>query len=708
VILRLVREQLRSIWRYTAWMIGLTSLAVALATFAMSSAATSVAFYADNPELAGGANTLVYYSYAGDRTNEVPPLEGDPSYFLTMMSLTDVSALLDDARAAGPVEASRYWTAELAGTSNGAIVEARLDGAAWEPYLLSGEPAGPGEVVVRWDVAQELGVGPGDTVTLAPSTNAPTKAGSIRLRVSGINPTGLFMPWFPSDYQTQIPEFAANWDDTLALDEALAWRAPDWPHPTVTTVVEWRGDNSVLTPLVPPDMRWTPRPGFRLGEDVFFHDALTTGTFSLSTLLALAVALAAIPIGRAQAGARARWIATARTLGARKATVVEASILEAAAAGLASGAAGMGVGLGASAILLAGIHVANPHTVLPATISVPAVIVLAGMLGALALAALIAATPAFWATRVEPVAALKPSTPLTARSASRKVGAWWPAAIAGGATAVLVGVHVFAPHASTVLGAVLGLLRLVAQLAVAVSLCAIAVQVARTVVLACGRALRRSRRPWAIVAGEDLTVNTQLFTFAALTALVFGGFVGGAMTLSAEIGGRWGYYLGWAFPIRAALYRLWPYVDDPNITAPNPALVIFTVITIVAVVVTTSARNVTGLDAATELALGLRARHARIAAAARQFVPTAAGLLLGALIGVAVVLTIHDVAGLIEPDGATSFVWNLDVLRAAAPDIAKALGYSLAIALAGAAVVGLLTRTKTPVEAMKRHAEVTS
>ena len=77
MILRLVREQMRSMWKYTAWMIGLASLAVALATFALCNTSTSIAFSIQNPSLTGlsGGNMLFVNSYGGDRINEAPPAE---------------------------------------------------------------------------------------------------------------------------------------------------------------------------------------------------------------------------------------------------------------------------------------------------------------------------------------------------------------------------------------------------------------------------------------------------------------------------------------------------------------------------------------------------------------------------------------------------------------------------------------------------------
>ena len=62
MILRLVREQLRSMWKYTAWSAGLLTFAVALGTYAMVTGATALGFPFNSDSFSQKANAAAFGS----------------------------------------------------------------------------------------------------------------------------------------------------------------------------------------------------------------------------------------------------------------------------------------------------------------------------------------------------------------------------------------------------------------------------------------------------------------------------------------------------------------------------------------------------------------------------------------------------------------------------------------------------------------------
>lgn len=113
---------------------------------------------------------------------------------------------------------------------------------------------------------------------------------------------------------------------------------------------------------------------------------------------------------------RSRDLALMRCVGALRRQVLTTVLAEAVVLGLAASLAGVGVGLGLAAALVA---VLNQTSVpVPMTLAVPGLAVLAipFLLGA-AITVLAAIGPARRATRVAPLAALRPDQPVTVRSA---------------------------------------------------------------------------------------------------------------------------------------------------------------------------------------------------------------------------------------------------------------------------------------------------
>jgi hypothetical protein len=706
MILRLAREQIRSQWRFTAWMVALVGAAVGLAMYAMATTATSIAFEDGNPTVgAWGQENVAGFLSDGDSPDTAPT--DAASEFVTETSLNDLDALLNEASGIGPVVAQRGWMANSDLPHDNFWVVAPLDSGPWAPYLLTGDIAGPGQVVVRWDVAKRLHLDIGDTLALTTVSYFATTPRTVTLRVNGTMKDGGERDSY-GPYRVDSPEFVANWSDSAALDQALRRHYPaaidDAWLESLQTTVGWNGDNGILASYRAGDTTSLGgQHGFAFSRASGRIDGAGSWSLLIAGLLTLSVMVAAVAMGRAQAGARARWTATARVMGARRGTLVGASLVEALVVGVVSGALGSALGAGAVAASLAGLRRTHPNSILPLAPSVPAVLYGAAIGAAVILALLTAAMPAFWATRVEPVAALKPVTPLTDRNLSRDVSPWWPTGIAGAAVAVLIACSLAEARLAPGVHVALGVVLRGAWIAAAVGGVALSVQLARTMVLRSGRALQRSKRAWAIVAGEGLIAHGRLFTFAALSSLVFAAIAAASVTSSAQAGWDPTLYRGSGEPTMPGLREWWGITGGwlEHVGAVGP---LFAMVTGVAVAVTLSARQALGLDAATESALGLRGGHSQIAATARQFVPTAVALVVGAILGVAGWMLAHDLAGVVSPDALVfSWGWHFTALGHAIVATAFMLSYLLPVALAGGLVVGLATRPGTPVEVLRRN-----
>jgi hypothetical protein len=690
-------------------MVALVATAAACGMYGMTTSATAIAFQDDNPAVSPFTheNVAIFESYA-DRPDAVPTADAqaDPP---AQISFNDLNALLTEASKATPVTAQRFWGVNVGDSGATFSTVAVSDADAWAPYLITGRLPGRGEAVLQWEVAQSLGVADGDVITFS---SPPEDAGGTRtldLRVSGTMKSDLGQ----APYSTGIPGILVNWDDSATIDNTVSWPGDGTQGGAgwrLQTSVGWGGHNGVLAPYSARGYAWASglQGGFTFAGAGSRLDSGSYWALIISALLTLCVIIAAFAMGRAQAGARARWTATARVMGARRGTLVGASVVEAVGVGVASGGLGAALGAGGVAITLAGLRHSHPNSILPIAASVPAILVAVALGAAIVLSTLVAAMPAFWATRVEPVAALKPVTPLTERNLSRDVSPWWPAWITGAAAAVLVVGYFADAHMTPGDHVALAIALSAAWLASAVGLAALAVQGARAIVQWSGRVLQRSRRPWAIVAGDGLLAHRKLFTFAALSSLAFGTIVAAAATAAAQMGWNWELYRGWGEPTMLGL-REWWYKSGSWPTHVGAVGPLFALVTVVAVAVTLSARQVVGLDAATQAALGLRRGHAQLAAVVRQFVPTAMGLVAGAILGVTAWMLAHDVAGAVSPGALVfSWRWHLTALGHAIVATAFALSYLLPIALAGALVVGLATRPGTPVEELRRTAGVRS
>ncbi len=699
MIWRLVREQLRSQWRYSAWSAGLLAFALGLATYAMVTAATGIAFQ-DANRASPKQHAAWFTSVFGN--GEVPYLDSSEH----VLPFDEVQALVAKASKEVPVEASVAGWASTEGYPEWLSLGALANPTSWNRYLASGTPPTHGQVAISDPVARELGLTIGDSITLD-TIDERGPAQSMTFTISGTLKSGTVAPYWTD----QQPADYAPWTDA----EEIALGVPSWRQTDeatgefttiVSTMVTWDGDSGTLAPYDSGD-DWVPNAeGFGFGRALGSTDYAGNWSLSAAGLAVLGMIVAAFGMGRAQAEARTKWAATARVLGATRRTVALSSVLETAVVSLAGIAIGLAAGVAAVAANITLLHATHPEALLPSGPSVPPILLAAGVAIGLVIAAVVSAVPAFWTSRVAPVAALKPVTPVGEAAVSRDVSVWWPVGIFGvGALAwgVLFSVY---EHGERSVSGILPAFVWAAGAMVAVSAAALVVEGARKLVLAEAAVLSRSRRPWLIAAGDGLAAHRRIFTFASLATLVAtAAFTWTATANATSVSDRFGTVADGGEPDLPAFDWWW----SQALTGPGLAAAVAWVIAVIAIVagvVTVSSRATFAGDAATRAALGLSANGERLASAARQWIVMGTAGVIGAVLGWLAPLVMHLVgAGLSPNQFLHSWHWNLTVASWGLAAAGLVAVVALAVALGGALAVGLLAHPRTPVEGLRQAAD---
>ena len=233
----------------------------------------------------------------------------------------------------------------------------------------------------------------------------------------------------------------------------------------------------------------------------------------------------------------------------------------------------------------------------------------AGLVLALVLALIVGAVPAFWASRVEPAAALKPVQDVTNVEVSRRV--WvWPIAVVWAASLVVV----MAMTRAAVDGRAGPLLVLAVGTLLATSV-VVANEALRRSLPWHAKRLSRSKRRAVLVAGDAILARPRQATVPAFIVAL-------ATTVVIALFGQ-----------LVASWALWyserrPESSNPYIS-PLIFLGVFIVVTLLCVVVGVATATVTAREAATREALGLTGAEGRAAAAVQYLVAQAHGLGLG-------------------------------------------------------------------------------
>jgi len=701
VILRLAREQLRSMWRYTAWSAALLAFALALATYAMVTGATVAAQQDASYEFAPKEHSAFFDTIVGPGsavidhgTLDVPRLPFD-----------EVRSLVAKASAEVPTTAGVTTAATTGSSKDWLFVAAVSSPIRWQRYLASGSAPGHGEVALSYSVAQTLGIGVGDRITLDTADSRGPKQ-HMTFVVSGTLKSGTVAP-----YWTNLPaDIYAPWSDAEEIALGLpSWRETDASTGAVTTVistvVSWNGDSGTLAPYDTGEYWGNQAEGFSLGRA--WQDTDQPGYWSIAAaaLAVVGMVIAAFGMGRAQAEARTKWAATVRVLGATRRTIAASSMIETTIVSLAGIALGLAAGVAAVAANLAFLRARHPEALLPTGPSVPPVLILLGVGIGLAISAVVALVPAFWTSRVSPVAALKPVTPIGEAAVSREVGVAWPLGIFGaGALAWTALFWVYERGIYKDTDAITVALW-IAFVVVAVSAAALLLEGSRALVGRVGALLARGRRPWLIAAGDGLVAHRRTFTFASLSALALTGAMAWAATDSAIRAIDPNVDFGGSGEPPLPSFASW-WQDDFQASGRAAGLgIIIGVATVVAVAVTLASRSAFAADAATRSALGLTGAGERAAAATRQWAVMGSAAIGGGLLGWAVRVVVRLGGAALSPrELAYSAHWNLTVAAYGLAGSALMIGVALGVTLAGSLAIGLLTRAGTPIETLRRAA----
>ncbi len=719
MILRLVREQLRAHGRFVAWSTALLAVGMGLATFTLVIGATAFSSPAATADLfpSWREHGAVIASF----DDAAPPLPKDYS-FDQHMPVSQVEALLDEVANMPGVTAERGFPVAITNphfdpANDYFDVGAYRTPVAWDDYLLTGSPPASGEIVVNADTADRLGIVLGDRLELRTPRTEGADARTMTFVVSGLSrrsATDSLGTYF------FIPAGVISWDDSFEAERLLSqdgpWTMPDGTAPYTTVQIGWDGDNPTLAPYEDP-----------LGGSTTWHfrldaNSLAVGAMAFPTPVALGVALilgllgAAFGMGRAQGQIRTEWIATARVLGATKRTILASSVLEALVLGSAGLIVGFGGGLLGALAFQGYRRGAYPEVFIPPHLSIPAIVPVTVAALSFGIAAILASVPAFWATRVAPVAALKPVAPATSAPSSRSVSRWWPVGIAlAGLVVALVAYHLdqvhyltWGPYSTYEGGHPSGLaLRLSATVA-GVAGFAVLVDALRALVARLASRIARIPRAWAVAAGDGLASHARLHTFAAASFTILVGMVVAGVSPAAPpvLDG-----FNWQAWRESPLGTLRAYLDGRVWGSHWYGLLIPALIAaaIIAIGVTLSSRRVLAADSATRAALGLSRRAERIAAAVRQGAPMMLGIVVGAGVGWLLPLLARlaeaAVSDRLLVHGVT---WNLQAAGYGFVAIGYAIAPALAIALVSSIVVGLTEGRGTPVDARRAAAGVRS
>ncbi len=698
MIFRLVREQLRSQWRYAAWSAGLLAVALALATFTAATAATVIRQQDSTRDL---------YLYGRDHVqNFVSFTNGRPADQNTRgigkeISFTDLDALIATAGREGSITAGReFWALPPTGGSEGIPMAALATTLDWDRYLLAGHAPGPGEVVLTAETARRFGLGLGD-VWAPRSDYRGARSAPMSLTVSGLLRDGTVEPYWVSTYSAYI-----SWADSVEAASAFQpWTFDDGdggePTSAIATVATWDDGNNAMFPYEDGNDYFSSL-GHGFAFTRFFGNIgyVESWALGISALTLVSLVIAAFGMGRAQGEARTRWTATARVLGATRRTVALASLTETAALAALGITAGLGLGYLGEVFSLARLRASHPESLIPSGVSLPAAVVIAVVGAGFVISTVLAAVPAFWASRVAPAAALKPVTPVGEATVSRRVSRWWLIGLLAGLALVDLATFTISERATS--GGdwayIAVSLALVATLVVGF---ASLVDGLREILPRVAERLGRLRWPWAVAAGDSLRSHRRIFTYASVSMALAVGTIVAVATESAIGAIDYDHWKGWGEPPMIGFAAYVDWIVDPGFLWA--VVGIFGTATLIAAVVTLSSRSSLDADAATRSALGLSRNNETLAAAARQWTPMVVGIVVGGVLGWLLPLGIRALAAVASPNALVhSGQWNLTVSGYSVVSAAFVVALALAISLAGSLAVGLLARPRTPVDALRR------
>ena len=637
MIWKLALEQLRANRTYTVWITALLTVLVGVLTYVATISATQAELPRDVTVARGTAleNRAEFNLSQNDELWEGVPTHATPSELLAMVDRANASGaratLVSHGNVGYPAPTSE--DPEMITWNDTLILAGDVD---WGAIVVAGrEPRDAGEIVLAANIAEDYDVGLGDSLDVF-GYDLDEGGGNTRRTVE-VTVVGLSASTQLAGFDIWAPGAYLSWDE-FNDPEGLGYVRVLYNdgdatgfHADATTY--WSGPAPELEPYRAVLVDSYVGRGFRVAQssDVWVGAAAT---------LFVAMIVMAFAVGRSQAAARTRWIATARTLGATKRHVILATIAETALVAIAALAAGLLLGWGAAAIHLAAARASTPYPLGPSSIAVSWLVIAVPAVAAALVAGIVAAVPAFWGARVQPVAALKPVSDVTEGTVSRNVKAWWlwgPLGLAVATLATVVRSHPYADGIDTV--------RMLTYGVISVAGMGILVEFLRHAIPAVARRLARSSRPAAIAAGEAMIARPRHAVAPAVLWVVAIGFVAALFdAYSAETINSFMSHHAIGdenYALRAAFRQQWGGLNYAAIV--GAAALVFAVIQLVASAIFTSLHGATARESAAARAMGLRASGQRLALTLRQWLPQAIGALVGvaataiAFVGVALV-----------------------------------------------------------------------
>lgn len=679
MIWQLAREQLRSQKRFVVWTAVLLTLTVAVATF--------------------GALTIVTQKEADDRSivaagQDRPWHLGVDSWAITPGSdrtptVETVDNAIDDARANGSdVVVSRSFPIGLDSPDNNGVydVQALTGDVPWHQILVEGDVPSTGQIAVPAQYAKDHDLQIGDDAALS----AMWVEDPVSLEISALTyspvTTSNFTAWFARGY--------VAWEDSselaLALNPDPTEGAEPWSAP-VYTQLSWTVGDPALNALT------TVQSGAPTYNVRFWGPGYSSSSTAYTVVIGLALLLGlvamAFAVGRSQAQVRLRWVATARTLGATRGTIAAATVLETVVVGAFASALGIAVGYLVTTVSLAAARATVIEPALPSTVSLTWFIVLGALALGLVIAIIIGAIPAFWASRVSPVAALKPVNDVTEAEVSRRVSSRVIYLTWGATVTALAALRWVNPQHALGQGALILLTITAVALGIAVLMDAL-----RFTMAGLGRRLSASGTPWAIAAGDALAARPRQ---AAIPAFIMTALMAGVVAVVIYI-----YYsnsIADVYHELNASFGWFAYTPSDQSFAQilGVAGVGLVIVALTTFAIAGSAQRAVGADAATREALGLTPGATRLATGFQYAVPLAIGVAVGWAVGLFITMWLLP--------SATSDMFGeplalVDVIQASLSTVLPVL-VVIACGLVTAAIVGvtlaLTTRTGAPVKQLQ-------
>ncbi|WNM27654.1 hypothetical protein RN607_01210 [Demequina capsici] len=705
MIRQLMREQLRSHRAYVIWTTALLTLAVGLASYA--------AFVAMQSQVGVSAGVRSAYGLDGAWRGSAIFYEADAADDPAQLTWEQVRRAMADSTGDGshatavmPLDIRGFVSTptELAAAGgypwDAALVNvaAMTGDVSWGALLLTGDAPREGEIAVdaHWADANHVSIG--DAVQLSTIAWDGEQDSNIelgRLIVSGTLRTSL-----PSRYGTYLYDGIVGWDSVpaLAATAQAASAAAGSHNGTLMWQVSVSADRQT--------------PALALFSTSAAHlDYYGTAIDPAAVVLAIAAGVLvlgligmAFAVGRAQAQVRTRWVATARVLGARRSSIVGATLLEVGAIGTLAAAVGVGTAYALFASDWARVVAANPDALAWAAPSVPWWVACVLSAAAVLVAGILGAVPAFWAARVAPAAALKPVTPVSEAQVSRTVPLW-PLLVIWGPLALFTVLSVKVIVGNGAWGGGIdasGGFRIAAVLVgvgAAVTSTMLLVELSRRATAFTTRRLARGSRPWQIAASSALADRPRQASGPASVLAVASAVAVGSMTWLAlaewiDVGP------GEAAPGPFAVAASWGWGDGTTQYSQAVIIVTFGVLSLAALAAQLVARAGARAEADAQAALGLSRSDARLAAAAQFALPLATSVAVGALTGLVAALVLFTrtdwsgtwsgPVGLVDAtvSGSSTFgsAWAVTHLGHAVPLLLQ----TVAIALAGIAVGALV------------------